>query len=514
MPVYNTEAYVPEAIDSLVRQSVGFESAIQLVLVNDGSTDGSERVCLEYANRYPGNVIYRYQENAGVSAARNTGLAYAEGRYIAFLDSDDAWAEDAFEKARDFLSEHDDEIDMVSCRIGFFGGREGYHVTDDKYKRDRIVDLREKFWMINTTIGNTFIKAEALKGLSFDERLTVNEDVLLLAEVLSRNPRYGTLRSALFRYRRREGTEALTSIKDDPQRYLPQLRLLLDALRGLGTRAGDEARFIAYTRAYFILWLVRTESNSAVLAGEGSEEYESYLADQLGDIGLEQLYRHHRGVHASYKAYLYRLKYGKDVFREAEERDGKLYYDGAVIYNFSLPGRVIFRGIRREAGRYLLEGETDLSVAGVEGTVRAMPAARANGGGDAGGFGGGGGDDDGGDDDGGGHSDGGGDDGYDVTVRYDSSLDRYVSSGRKVMDGVILEVSLPAKNGAELALTATYAGKPVSLGFRVDGGEAKRTKGGTEYFEHGDCLIVYLPAGAAIYRNDYFGRRELNKSRS
>jgi hypothetical protein len=402
-----------------------------------------------------------------------------------FLDSDDKWSEDAFERVRDFFSEHADEIDMVSCRISFFGAKEGRHITDDKYKGDRIVDVREKFWMINTTIGNMFIKAEAIRDLRFDGALAVNEDVLFLTGALIGNPRYGALQNAVFWYRRREDEKALTSVKNDLQKYFPQLRALLDKLSGMESQAGDAAKFVAYTRAYFILWLVKNKTGGAFVSDEDAGEYESYIATQLETIDPEQLYRHHRSVHAAYKAYLYHLKYGRDVLKSAELRDSKLYYDGSVVYNFSLPNRVVFRSVRRERGRYLLDGDTDISIAGIENTIRAVPGVPQSGA----------------------END---DEGYPVTVRRDPGLDRYASLGKKVMDGVSVHVSLPSKNGTGLALMATYAGEPVPLGFRIDGGEKKKNNNGREYFEYDDCLVIYGDTGATLFRKDYIGRRRIN----
>ena len=89
IPVYNVELYVAETIESVIRQDIGFEENVQIVLVNDGSPDGSGQICEEYAKRYPENIQYVYQENAGVSVARNTGMDYIKGKYVNFLDSDD-----------------------------------------------------------------------------------------------------------------------------------------------------------------------------------------------------------------------------------------------------------------------------------------------------------------------------------------------------------------------------------------------------------------------------------------
>ena len=82
MAVYNVERYLGESIDSLIDQSLSFEDNIQLILVNDGSTDGSLKVAEDYQKRYPNNIILLSKENGGVSSARNLGLKHATGKYI------------------------------------------------------------------------------------------------------------------------------------------------------------------------------------------------------------------------------------------------------------------------------------------------------------------------------------------------------------------------------------------------------------------------------------------------
>ena len=76
MAVYNVEPFLREAVDSLIAQNFGFEK-IQLIMVDDGSTDGSGAICDEYAERYPKNVTVIHKENGGVASARNEGLKYA-----------------------------------------------------------------------------------------------------------------------------------------------------------------------------------------------------------------------------------------------------------------------------------------------------------------------------------------------------------------------------------------------------------------------------------------------------
>lgn len=86
MAVYNTEDYVHQAIESVINQTIGFKNNIQLILVNDGSTDGTEEILLNYKNKYPNNIVLINQANQGQASARNNGLKYVKGEYVNFLE--------------------------------------------------------------------------------------------------------------------------------------------------------------------------------------------------------------------------------------------------------------------------------------------------------------------------------------------------------------------------------------------------------------------------------------------
>ena len=93
VPVYNSEKTIARCLDSLTAQS---RYDIQIIVVNDGSTDSSDTIIRDFSNRYP-QILYIPQTNAGVSQARNTGLDAAQGTYITFVDSDDYVREDYFQ---------------------------------------------------------------------------------------------------------------------------------------------------------------------------------------------------------------------------------------------------------------------------------------------------------------------------------------------------------------------------------------------------------------------------------
>ena len=106
VPVYNNEAYLPQCLDSIVTQTL---SDIEIILVNDGSTDQAGEICKEYA---AGDSRIRFldQENRGPSSARNAGLEVAKGEHIGFVDSDDWIEPHMYERLVQIATEHDCDI--------------------------------------------------------------------------------------------------------------------------------------------------------------------------------------------------------------------------------------------------------------------------------------------------------------------------------------------------------------------------------------------------------------------
>ena len=110
IPVYNTEDYLKECIESLVNQTL---REIEILIVNDGSTDSSLEIMKEFKNKYP-NIIKIFDKvNGGQASARNYALSFAQGEYLGFVDSDD-WVditmyEEMYEKAEK------EDADIVIC---------------------------------------------------------------------------------------------------------------------------------------------------------------------------------------------------------------------------------------------------------------------------------------------------------------------------------------------------------------------------------------------------------------
>ena len=155
IPVYNVESYLGECLASVLRQTL---RDIEIICVNDGSTDGSAKIIAEYAAR-DSRIRVITQANGGLSAARNAGLNAATGKYIYFLDSDDWITNDAMEKCFTICDRNDLDQLVFGC--------ETYVSADACCKIDMdMVGLKEAYYRIDETLcGMVLSGSELLSGL-------------------------------------------------------------------------------------------------------------------------------------------------------------------------------------------------------------------------------------------------------------------------------------------------------------------------------------------------------------
>ena len=114
VPIYNAEAYLNRCLDSIINQTY---SDLEIILINDGSTDNSLDICLEYASKDKRIVVYN-QTNKGISKARNKGIELATGDYIGFVDSDDIISPRMYETLYNLMT--DEKCLIAGCQYTKF----------------------------------------------------------------------------------------------------------------------------------------------------------------------------------------------------------------------------------------------------------------------------------------------------------------------------------------------------------------------------------------------------------
>ncbi len=314
IPLYNVESYISDTITSVIDQTIGFEENIQLILVNDGSTDGTEKVCLEYRDSFPENIIYVYQENAGVSAARNTGMQYIKGKYVNFMDSDDLWDKNAFEAAWNMLEEHADQIDMVACRMDFFEAKTGYPRLDYKFADgDMICDIHEHPSYGQFAVASCFCKADAIADLSYDTRLTYGEDAKFINQLILKKECYGLLASAVYHIRRRYAESSLTQSKlTHPTAYLDTATLYYKYLYDFSRE--KYGCVIPYVQ-YAITNAVKFRVNSVIpdtIPDDVAGPYIELLLDLIKQTD-DEVFCKTNSISTETRVYLLQLKHGAEA---------------------------------------------------------------------------------------------------------------------------------------------------------------------------------------------------------
>ena len=169
VPFYNVEGYIEKCLDTLVNQTL---EDIEIILVNDGSKDNSILIAKKFLEKYPKKIVYLEKENGGLSDARNFGIPYAKGEYIAFLDSDDYVEKNMYEEIYNLAKK--ENSDMVQCNFYWeYIDKNKKKIGDmQKYsnKKELITKGRVEAW--NKLIKREILENEEIrfpKGLRYED---------------------------------------------------------------------------------------------------------------------------------------------------------------------------------------------------------------------------------------------------------------------------------------------------------------------------------------------------------
>lgn len=243
IPVYNTEPYLRRCLDSVVSATKRIKDRIEVLIINDGSTDGSPVIIEEYCNKYEYLVQYN-KENGGLSDVKNYGLKYAQGRYVIFLDSDDYVDENMYDEMLETL--HKENADVVVCDI---------ELTYDDPKKNVIhsctVQTRTGIFhqVIDMTMmpasWNKIVKKELYDGLSFPVGKN-NEDVAVTPIVLARAKKIAAVNKPFYKYYQREGSIQNSGFSEKRFVILDTAEICMQRLQGLDDAKVEQIKGSVY----------------------------------------------------------------------------------------------------------------------------------------------------------------------------------------------------------------------------------------------------------------------------
>ncbi|MBT2734681.1 CDP-glycerol glycerophosphotransferase family protein [Bacillus sp. ISL-7] len=207
-PVFNVEEYITETLESLVNQTLDH---IEIIMVDDGSSDRSPEIVEEYANKYR-NIVFIKQENSGPGVARNNGLEVARGEFISFVDSDDLLPLDALETM--YYSALKEKADIVLGTSLSFNSTETWfiasHVNNGVYVPGEKSLVANPGLLFSLGPCNKLYHSKIVTGIRFPADIHVTEDQPFVIEAYMKANKIYTVDKIIYKYRSREAEENLS----------------------------------------------------------------------------------------------------------------------------------------------------------------------------------------------------------------------------------------------------------------------------------------------------------------
>lgn len=354
--IYNTGRYLDDSIGSVVNQTVNLKN-IQIILVNDGSTDETEEKCLKYKEKYPKNIIYIKTVHGGVSKARNIGIKYAKGEFINFFDSDDKWEKNAFSYVLLFFRYYK-KLNIIGCRIKCFEASEGYHPLDYKFYRTRVVNLTEEYNCVHLSSASSFFRYSFIKDKQFKEGVFNSEDTRLLNNIFLINPLLGIIRESVYFYRKRaDFTSAVQNSNKKEEYYFSIINLVNEYLIEKSKKLYNKILpFLQFYLSYDILFRIAFPAFRYLKKNKLNKYYEIIhkILYQIEDkYIIEQ-----KILTLKEKVVALSKKYNHDLRDDIVIKNGLLLYYGNILINIKkYPEIINWRILDIKNGIIHLEGK-------------------------------------------------------------------------------------------------------------------------------------------------------------
>ena len=214
IPIYNTEKYLTRCINSIINQTY---KKMELILVDDGSTDDSKKICDKFARDYE-MIKVVHQKNRGVSAARNVGLQLASNEYIVFVDSDDWIERETLENLYNVIKHNETDCIVFNLKEQVLKKIENKNQTQTWEEEIEKLIITERINSpVNKVYRNSIIKNNNIK---FDEEISIGEDLLFNIEYFTSSKKIYILNKELYHYEVSNNKSLTKKYKEDKYEQL------------------------------------------------------------------------------------------------------------------------------------------------------------------------------------------------------------------------------------------------------------------------------------------------------
>lgn len=269
VPVYNVEDYLGICLDSLLQQTY---SELEIILIDDGSSDYSGSICDEYADR-DSRIRVIHQKNCGVSAARNVALDLFAGQFVAFVDADDYVEQDFISELLTAMIQ--EKADLAICGYEKIGGIQLSNNQSNNFENQTFVlkelgniDRDTIFYhtictnMMGAYLCNKLFKARIIRNMRFFQELTVGEDMVFVTQYEMKCSAYAYIAKGLYKYRMNQNSamSSINHIQENTYKNKKKWESALEAVKKVEMNVSNQTEYIkdcvAYRQLRSSLWVM------------------------------------------------------------------------------------------------------------------------------------------------------------------------------------------------------------------------------------------------------------------
>lgn len=349
--VYNTAPFLAEMINSVLSQNVGkleeycrnyqkdyYKDIFELILVDDGSTDGSGDILDDYA-RISNKIRVIHKENGGVSSARNAGIEVARGKYINFTDSDDKLSENFMEECLLFFESKYDSLSVCKTPMMFFDAINSAHWANYQFTKENCsINPLETPDLAFHNVNSCIFKVDDVKNKMFDTTLSIGEDMLFVNEIIiaaqnkvPESSLVGLIGNTCYYYRKRSSgeTSAMDKNRHNEDTYITVLKKVFERiLLTAEYEYGYILKWVQYSVMGQLQWRFLTddkgEAAKKTLGDKKFLEYKEKAFSLLQYID-DDVIMAQKKIWSEHKYYILQKKYGLKPRFVRENND--IYFD-------------------------------------------------------------------------------------------------------------------------------------------------------------------------------------------